>query len=220
MAFLNANIPPIECYVRANYLRNQEDSFDKKFKCLIFGVTSLPSQVPLFNFLMEDGGIWWHAPISAFCTKLDSPNMELSELELWDSFSYNIAVTKFYVLQNKKIKYTGRTGQEYFGKYLFTLDWANGDFNEVHFGFSENPDQHKAGHVIELDNGNFAIQPNNRIKVFDPSFATKPNEILLQRKVNTHIYTVENSPKWITEDSDSYDYKIEEIKSEENNKHN
>ena len=212
MAYLNANIPPIEAFVRGNYLRNQEDSFDKKFKCLIFGVTSLPSQVPLFNFLMEDGGVWWHAPISAFCSKKDAPDMDLNELELWDSFSYNIAITKFYVLQNKKIKYTGRTGKEYFGKYLFTLDWANGDFNETHFGFSESPDQHKACHVIELDNGNFAVQPNNRIKVFDASFATKPNELLLQRKVNTHIYTVENNPKWITEDSDNYDYKIEEIK--------
>ena len=115
MSFLNANIPPIECLVRGNYLRNQEDSFDKYFHCLIFGV-------------------------------------------------------------------------------------------------SEHPDQHKAGHVIQLDNGNFAIQPNNRIRVFDPSFATKPNEILLQRKINTHIYTVENSPKWVAEDSDSYEYKTEEIK--------
>ena len=72
MSFLNSNIPPIECFVRGNFLRNQEDSFDKKYKCLIFGVTSLPSQVPLFNFLMEDGGVWWHAPISAFCSKEDA----------------------------------------------------------------------------------------------------------------------------------------------------
>ena len=51
MSFLNANIPPIECYVRGNYLRDQKDSHDKYFPCLIFGVSSLPSQVPLFNFL-------------------------------------------------------------------------------------------------------------------------------------------------------------------------
>jgi hypothetical protein len=163
---------------------------------------------------MEDGGIWWHAPISAFCSKEDAPDMQLDELELWDSFSYHIAVTKFSVLQNKKMKYTGRSGKEYMGRYLFTLDWAHSDYNELNFGFSEYPDQHKAGHIIQLDNGNFAIQPNNRIKVFDPSFATKPNEVLLQRKVNSHIYTVENSPKWVTEDSDNYDYKIQEIKSE------
>ena len=214
MAYLNANVPPIECYVRGNYLRNQEDSFDKKYKCLIFSVTSLPSQVPLFNFLMEDGGIWWHAPISAFCSKEDAPDMELEELELWDSFSYHIAVTTFYLLENKIMKYTGRSGKEYMGRYLFTLDWAHSDYNELNFGFSQKPDQHKAGHVIKLDNGNFAIQPNNRIKVFDPSFATKPNELVLQRKINSHIYTSENSPKWVTEDTDNYDYKVKEIKSE------
>jgi len=35
---------------------------------------------------------------------------------------------------------------------------------------------------------------------------------LLQRKINSHIYTAENNPKWVTEDSDNYDYKIQEIK--------
>lgn len=220
MAFLNTNIPPIECFVRGNYLRNQEDSHDKYYKCLIFGLTSIPSQVPLFNFLMEDGGIWWHAPISAFCKKENTQEQDLSELELWDSFSYHVAVTKFYVLQNKRIRYTGRTGKEYDGRYLFTLDWAHSDYNELNFGFSEQPDQHKSGHIIELDNGNYAIQPNNRVRVFDPSFATKPNELLLKRKVNTHIYTVENSPKWITEDSDSYEYSIEEIKDEKTHQDN
>ena len=165
---------------------------------------------------MEDGGIWWHAPISAFCSKEDALDMELTELELWDSFSYHISVTNFYLLENKVIKYTGRSGKEYTGRYLFTLDWAHSDYNEFNFGFSEKPDQHKAGHVIKLDNGNFAIQPNNRIKVFDPSFATKPNELLLQRKINSHIYTAENSPKWVTEDSDNYEYEIKQINGDEN----
>lgn len=40
--------------------------------------------------------------------------------------------------------------------------------------------------------------------------ANIPN--LIERKINSHIYTVENCPKWVTEDSDSYEYKIEEIK--------
>jgi hypothetical protein len=31
MPELNANIPPIECYVRGNFLRNQKDSHDKYF---------------------------------------------------------------------------------------------------------------------------------------------------------------------------------------------
>ena len=32
MAYLNANIPIIECYVRGNYLRDQKDSHDKYFE--------------------------------------------------------------------------------------------------------------------------------------------------------------------------------------------
>ena len=69
MAYLNANIPAIECMVRGSYMRNQEDQHDVFYECLIFGVSSIPGQVPLFNFLCEDGGVWWHAPISAFAHK-------------------------------------------------------------------------------------------------------------------------------------------------------
>lgn len=208
MSYLNANIPPIECYVRGNYLRNQIDSHDTYFKCMVFGVTSIPSQVPLFNFVMEDGGIWWHAPISAFCTREDTPEQDLHELVLWDSFSYNIAVTQFYLLQNAKMKFLSRTSKEFLGTYLFTLDWAHSDYNELNFGFSETPSQHKCGHVIELDNGNFAIQPNNRVRLFDPSFVTKQGSNLIERKINTKLYTVENCPKWVTEDSDNFEYSI------------
>jgi len=65
--YLNANIPIIDCYVRGNYLRDQKDSHDKYFGCAVFGFSSIPNQVPLFHFMMEDGGLWWRAPISAFC---------------------------------------------------------------------------------------------------------------------------------------------------------
>ena len=46
MAYLNANIPIIECYVRGNYLRDQKDSHDKYFGCTIFGFSSIPNAVP------------------------------------------------------------------------------------------------------------------------------------------------------------------------------
>ena len=87
MAYLNANIPIIECYVRGNYLRDQKDSHDKYFECVVFGVASLPKQAPLFHYLMTDGGLWWRAPISAFCTKPGVKELPLNELVMWDSFS-------------------------------------------------------------------------------------------------------------------------------------
>ena len=50
MAYLNANIPIIECYVRGNFLRDQKDSHDKYFEVGIFGFSSIPNRVPMFIF--------------------------------------------------------------------------------------------------------------------------------------------------------------------------
>ena len=36
MAYLNIPIPVVDAYVRGNFLRDQQDSFDKKFECYIF----------------------------------------------------------------------------------------------------------------------------------------------------------------------------------------
>jgi len=210
--YLNANIPLIECYVRGNYLRDQRDSHDKYFWCVVFGVSSIPKQVPLFNFQMEDGGVWWRCPISAFCTEEGVPEQKLSELCLWDSFSYNISVTTFYQLAGTKVKFLQRDKKEQLGKYLFTLDWSEGDYNELDFGYASKPDQHKCGHVIQMDNGNFAIQPNNRCRFFDSNMGvnfSKPP--LINRLVNTHTWSVEDEPKWTTDETEigqyDYDYK-------------
>ena len=42
MAYLNANIPVIECWVRGNYLRDQKDSHDKYFDVGVFGFSTIP----------------------------------------------------------------------------------------------------------------------------------------------------------------------------------
>jgi hypothetical protein len=207
--YLNANIPLIECYVRGNYLRDQQDSHDKYFWCVVFGVSSIPKQVPLFNFHMEDGGVWWRAPISAFCQSEGVPEQPLTDLVLWDSFSSNIAVTTFHQLAGSRVHYTQRDKTKQSGKYLFTLDWSEGDFNELDYGYASKPDQHKCGHVLELDNGNYAIQPNNRLRFFDSNMGVDLNQPpLIRRLVNTRVWSVEGESKWTTTETEvgQYDY--------------
>jgi hypothetical protein len=211
---LNANIPPIECYVRGNFLRDQQDSHDQYFPVVIFGVSSVKSRSPLFHFLMEDGGLWWRMPINAFCTKPDTPEQPLYNLVLWNSFSSHISVTKFENLSNMKMSYLDRTKQNIFGKYLFTLDWHSPDSNILDDGYSENPGQHKCGHVIQRDDGNFAIQPNNRVRLYEPSFVTKKS-LVIDRLINTNAWDVEGYSKWTTEDSNSYNYDIIDTEDDE-----
>jgi hypothetical protein len=194
MPELNANIPPIDCYVRGNFLRNQIDSHDKYFECVIFGVSSVQNRSPLFHFMMEDGGLWWRMPINAFCTKPGVPEVDLHELVLWNSFSPYVAVTKFANLTNLKMSYRDRQKNVVQGKYLFTLDWHNPDSNRLDDGYSETPNEHKCGHVIQRDDGNFAIQPNNRVRVFEPSFANR-KDLVIGRIINDRVWDVEDEEK-------------------------
>jgi hypothetical protein len=101
------------------------------------------------------------------------------------------------LLADIKMIYFSRRKVKRSGKYLFTLDWTIGDFNELNFGYADVPGQHKCGHVIELDDGNYAIQPNNRLKVFETEFVDTPDENLVDRLVNTHKWSVETDEKWI-----------------------
>jgi hypothetical protein len=211
MSYLNTPIPIVEAYIRGNFLRNQEDSHDKKFPCYIFGMSSIPAQAPLFHFMMEDGGLWWRMPIHAFCSKEGSLQEELYQLVLWDSFSPYVAVNKYDFLSEKKMVYYDRSKKEKQGKYLFTLDWLQADANIIDVGFSQVPGQHKCGHVIELDDGNYAIQPNNRVKLFEPSFVTKWGKTVIDRRLGTTYWSVENQPRWVFSDDDRYEYEIKEL---------
>ena len=194
MPELNANIPPIDCYVRGNFLRNQIDSHDKYFECVIFGVSSVQNRSPLFHFMMEDGGLWWRMPLNAFCAKPGVPEVDLHELVLWNSFSPYVAVTKFANLTNLRMSYKDRQKNVIQGKYLFTLDWHNPDSNRLDDGYSETPNEHKCGHVIQRDDGNFAIQPNNRVRVFEPSFANR-KDLVIGRIINDRVWDVEDEEK-------------------------
>ena len=163
-----------------------------------------PQELETFLSSME---IWWRLPISAFCTEPGVPEVDLHNLVLWNSFSHHIAVTQFENLTNLRMSYIDRTKTMHKGTYLFTLDWHNPDTNVLDDGYSESPADHKCGHVIQRDDGNFAIQPNNRVRVYEPSF-TLEKEYLIERIINERKYDVENQDKWIMENSDRFDYDI------------
>jgi hypothetical protein len=72
-------------------------------------------------------------------------------------------------------------------------------------GFAEEPMDHKSFNFIELDNGQYAAQPNNRTIFLDPS--SNPKELLFPDfKVCTKKYVVEQNAKWALGDSDTVMY--------------
>lgn len=185
-------------------MRQQKDGHGKVHPCTVFAVASLPGQVPLFHFHMEDGGLWWRMPIHAFCWRENAEPLPLAELVLWDSFSYHCEAIRFDWLLNKRMEYISRSKMQRSGRYMFTLDWYDPECR----GLAEAPGQHKCGHFIELECGNYAIQPNNRLRAFDPSFTTKYGDKIVDRLVSDRIWTVEDQSKWRLSDDWRYDFDV------------
>ena len=206
MAYLNSNIPVMSCFIRSEYLLNHEAGQGEVHPCIVFGIISRPGEATLFTILMEDGGVWWGVPVSALCWK-PCEHRDLEQLQLWNNFSYNVSVTTFAALSSLSCIYYDRDNIAHSGEYLFTIDWAQGDYSELRYGYAETADNHKCGHVIKLESGHFAIQPNNRMRFFDPSFTVK-KDLVVHRVLSGKKYRVENTPKYSTEDSNRFYYDI------------
>lgn len=203
MPELNADIPEFECYLRREFLYDQKEHQGEFERCVVFGIASNPGRAIGFHVITESGAVVWRLPIHALAHRQDAETLSLETLELWDCFSENVTVTEFDFLSETKVKTWLRDGKGYDGTYLFTLDW---------FGSSsaDNPGDigHKCAHVIKLDNGCFAAQPNNRIQWFEQAFVTKPFKERPDYKTNTKIFKVENGMKWQTSDDDKMFYEV------------
>ena len=220
MSYLNANIPPIYCKIRREYLYDLREHQGEVEDCVVFGLGSISGRALLFHCLLTNGAIYWRLPISAFIQRRSSDTLykgqvehqDLENLQLWNSFSYYPSVTTFDFLIGQRCKYLGKDKKFIHGQYLFTVDWAHPEPNIIDTEHSEIPDQHKCAHILALDNGNYAAQPNNRILWSIPSFTTSKH--WPDYKVQTTEWNVENK-NWETDDSNDMFYQINE---EKNNK--
>ena len=216
MAYLNLNIPLQYAQIKKEYLYDLKKHYGEVEDCIIFGITSMSGRAILWNALMENGAVFYHLPITAFIQRgyepKNVPSKRLDELELWNSFSYYPSVTSWAVLGAASGKYIGKDKKWHQGKYLFTIDWAHPDVNTIDSDHSEIPHEHKCAHIIALDDGNYAAQPNNRCIWDLPSFTVKDE--IPDWKVQTNEWNVENTGLWKTEDTDKFFYELEE-KNEE-----
>ena len=217
MAYLNANIPVIYCQIRREYLYDLKEHHGEVEDCVIFGLASITGRPILFHAIMENGAIYYRLPISAFIQRgykpEDVPRMRLDELELWNCFSYYPAVSSFDILDGQSGKFLGKDKKWYAGAYLFTVDWAHPESNIIDTDHSEIPQEHKCAHILSLENGNYAAQPNNRLIWSIPSFTVR-DDIPYDWKTQTTEWNVEDDMKWKTEDSDKFFYDMETTKPE------
>ena len=150
-----------------------------------------------FETLLTDyGALFDKLPISAFVWKRDIQQEEqlpLDVLQLWDCFDYNITVIRKPILS--RCEFYAKDRKMYPGVYMFTIDNCHSEHSTIDINYSEHDPEHKSFNIIQLDNGQFAAQPNNRIIWHDSSLTA---DTLQQPdfKVCSQNYSVETEAKW------------------------
>ena len=103
MAYLNADIPPIYCKIRKEYLYDLKKHQGESVDCCIFSVVSITDRSLLFNIMLPNGACFWRLPISAFFQekfdRKDVPDIAIDNLQLWNCFSYYPSVNCFSFLR-------------------------------------------------------------------------------------------------------------------------
>jgi hypothetical protein len=208
MSFLVANIPPVHCFIRKEFLYDFKSGYGEYVPCIWVSIKSIRGQAfRIESYLPEYGALYDKLPLNAFVSRTNNIGdfLPLDYLQIWDCFSYDITVIKKSFLGNLSAKFYAKDKKFYQGDYLFTVDNASPDTNIIDTTYSEWPEDHKSFNFLELNNGQYAAQPNNRTIFFDA--ASNPKTLKFPDfKVCTKTYRVEQNPKWALGDSDTVMY--------------
>ena len=211
MSYLVANLPPIQCFVRKEFLYDFKSGYNEYEPCYWVSVKSIKGKaLYIESLLTRYGALYDKLPISAYVWKTEvnvDDLLPLDYLEIWDAFSYHISVLTKSTLSGLTCKVLMKDKKLYDGSYLFTIDSCHSEPNELDVSLSETPNEHKSFNIIKLNNGQFAAQPNNRILFYDQSLTPK-GVTIPDFKVSTHEFTCENGVKWTTGDNDDFFYEL------------
>ena len=133
MAYLNADIPPIYCKIRKEYLYDLKKHQGESVDCCVFSVVSITDRALLFNIMLPNGACFWRCLYQRFFKKnLIEPKCPIclsTSFNLWNCFSYYPSVHCFSFLRGNEVKYYGKDKKNYPFEYLFTIDWGHPESN-------------------------------------------------------------------------------------------
>jgi hypothetical protein len=210
MSFLIANLPAVHCFVRKEFLYDFEKGQGEYEPCIWVSLKTIRGQAFRIEvYLPRYAALYDKLPLHAFVSRDQNLNpqdfLPLDTLQIWDCFSYDMTILQKAFLKNLTCKFYAKNKKLYAGQYLFTVDHASPDTNIIDTTYSEVAEDHKSFNFIELDNGQYAAQPNNRCLFLDA--ASNPKELTFPDfKVCSKIYRVETNPKWSLGDSNSVTY--------------
>ena len=204
---LNSNIPFFKCLVKQSYFTKDEKDSNIFHDCYAFAVQSITGKILTFHIMTDYGMLRSRVPISEIYMKEPKQDVPFHFKQLWDCFDNDVTVITYEYLKEKRCKVIMKDKTFAWATYMFTVDWQNNPY-------SDEPSDYKCGHVLQSDDGYLMCMPNNRIFWKDSNWVTKDFPVEPKHiKVDTELLSVESvSNRWITEDTNSFYYDIDELK--------
>ena len=191
---------------------NHQSGFGKFVEGVWVSAKSIPGRAFYFEtFLPKYGALFDKLPISAFLSMERTPktDMDLPNLQFWNCMDYNVvAIHKQFIGSMDFEVYTRDFGIQK-GRYICTLDNYHGDENVIDYSTAEQPEEHKSFNLLQLDNGQYCLYPNNRMRLYDNSL-TPTTPLQPYFKVSTIEYQVENGNEYRLGDTDEYFWKLKD----------
>ena len=214
MAELICNLPAQKVFVRKEYLRDLKDGHGEFVEGVWISAKSIPGRAFYFEtFLPQYGALFDKLPISAFVSRptVPDPDMTLNNLQFWNCMDYGVTAICKQFIGSMDFEVLTRDYGVQKGTYIATLDNYHIDVNTIDYSTAETPDEHKSFNLLQLNNGQFCLYPNNRMRVYDNSLT--PHEPKMPDfKVSTIEYQVENGNNTRLGDTDEYFWKTKQEK--------
>ena len=195
---LVVNLPAKKVYVRKEYLTDHQSGHGEFVEGVWVSAKSIPGRAFYFEtYLPEYGAMYDKLPISAFLDRPEppQPDLDLPNLQFWNCMDYGVVAIQKQFIGSMDFELRTRNFGSMHGEYLFTLDNYHNDVDTVDTNVSEDPQEHKSHNCILIENGQFALYPNNRMRIYDLSI-TPETPKTPDFKVSTKYYQVENGTKW------------------------
>jgi len=213
MSELICNMPSEKVWVRKEYLTDFQSGEDEFVEGVWVSAKSIPGRAFYFEtYLPEYAAMYDKLPISAFLSRPETPDpdLDLPNLQFWNCMDYGVVNICKQFVGSMEWEVRTRHFGSIKGSYVCTLDNYHPDADTIDYSTSEIPQEHKSFNLIELNNGQFALYPNNRCRVYDISLTPQEPKIP-DFKVSTRYFQVENGIDWgRLGDTDEYFWKTPE----------
>ena len=212
MAELICNLPSEDVWVRKEYLRDHQDGHGEFVAGVWVSAKSIPGRAFYFEtYLPKYGALFDKLPISAFLhkKKTPTPDLPLNNLQFWNCMDYGVVSIHKQFIGSMDFQILSRDHGTLTGSYVCTMDNYHSDINAIDYSTSETPAEHKSHNLLALDNGQFCLYPNNRMRVYDNSL-TPQEPLQPDFKVSTIEYQVEQGNNTRLGDTDEYFWKTKD----------